>query len=463
MKELINYNKSTIAAISTPPGVGGIGILRISGDRAREIASSVFKPANPKKDLTVMEGYTAVYGHVFSLEGELIDEAIALVFATPKSYTGEDVVELSCHGGTAVMQKVLRSVLEAGASLAEPGEFTKRAFLNNKLNLIEAEAVMDIISAGSFSAAKSATMIREGSLSRRIEEIKEDLMEVSSHIAAYIDFPDEDLPDYPYDQLGQDIANIIKKTDSLINTYDIGMVIKNGVTTAIVGAPNVGKSSLMNLLAGYNRSIVTDLPGTTRDVITEQIDIGGLTLNISDTAGIRETADKVENIGVELSKKLIDNAQLVIAVFDNSVRLSDEDRKIIELIRDKKTIAVINKIDLPAKTDKEYIKANIDNLVLFSALKKEGLEDLIEQIRNTVITEEIDWESPLISNERQRDCCIRARDYLNEAKQAVEIGITLDAIDSSLFLALDSLNELTGDKVTDLIIDQVFSRFCLGK
>ncbi len=310
----MNDQNTTIAAISTAQGEGGIGVIRISGERAIEIADAVFKNINGKK-LADMKGYTAAYGSI-QYENEKLDEAVALVFRAPHSYTGENVVELSCHGGIYITRQVLRAVLEAGAKPAEAGEFTKRAFLNGKLDLTEAEAVMDIISAKSRSAARSALSVKDGALRRKINSVKDELLSIAAHLSAWADYPEEDIAEVTDEMIFDSCDKAIAALSHLLDTYDIGQAVKQGIDTVIAGRPNVGKSTLMNLLSGYEKSIVTDIPGTTRDVVEDTVLVGNVLLRLSDTAGLRDTDDKVEKIGVDRAKKRLEQCGLLLAYRD---------------------------------------------------------------------------------------------------------------------------------------------------
>ena len=339
----------TIAAISTAQGQGGIGVIRISGDNAIPIADKVFQSVNNKK-LCELKGYSALFGHVVK-DGEIIDEAVALVFKGPKSYTGEDVVEISCHGGMYITKEVLRTVFSAGAVPADAGEFTKRAFLNGKIDLTEAEAVIDIISAKSKTAARTALCAKNGALWNRIENLKNSLVSTAAHLSAWADYPEEDIAEVDSDSLAETFNNALSDFHMLLSTYDAGQIIKEGIDTVIAGKPNTGKSTLMNLLAGKDKSIVTDIPGTTRDIIEETVLVKDVVLKLSDTAGIHETGDMVEKIGVDIAKTRLKNCGLVLAVFDGSKALDEDDIKLINELKDAQVIGIINKADLDLKID----------------------------------------------------------------------------------------------------------------
>nr|WP_316619829.1 tRNA uridine-5-carboxymethylaminomethyl(34) synthesis GTPase MnmE [uncultured Ruminococcus sp.] len=452
---------STIAAISTAQGEGGIGVIRVSGDGAIEIADKVFKNINNKK-LSDMKGYTAAFGSIV-FEGEKLDEAVALVFRAPHSYTGEDVVELSCHGGMYITKQVLRAVLEAGAVPAEAGEFTKRAFLNGKLDLTEAEAVIDIISAKSRSAARSAICIKEGALRKKITEVKDDLLSLTAHLSAWADYPEEDIAEVSEEDILVTCEKAELTLKRLLDTYDSGQAVKQGIDTVIAGRPNVGKSTLMNLLSGTEKSIVTDIPGTTRDVVEDTVLVGDVILRLSDTAGLRDTDDAVEKIGVDRARKKLSQCGLLLAVFDNSRELDSDDLELIEMSREVPTVAIINKTDLEAKLDISKIKYNISNIVYVSAAKGEGREDIINAVEKIAGTQNLNPSEGILSNERQRSNVYNALNSVREAKAAVEMGMTFDAVTVSLEDAISELLEMTGEKTSDEVIDRVFHNFCVGK
>lgn len=453
----------TIAAISTAQGEGGIGIIRISGEEALKIADKVFIPKNQEKKPSQMKGYTAAFGYIADKEGAKVDEAVLLVFSAPHSYTGENVAEISCHGGLFVTKQVLRSVLEAGASPAQAGEFTKRAFLNGKIDLAEAESVMDIISAKSRSAARAALSVKEGALSGKINLIKEDLLNRAAHLSAWADYPEEDIPEITDTELKKSFDESVRVLENLLRSYDIGKTIKEGIDTVIAGRPNVGKSTLMNLLSGSEKSIVTEIPGTTRDIIEETAVIGDIVLHLSDTAGIRETENAVEKIGVEKAKSRLLNCGLVLAVFDSSQELSEEDINLLNAIQDVPCIAVINKSDLKQKINIQYIKQKIKRIVYISASKGEGLEALTEQIVEIAGTKDFNPSEGILSNERQRAAVYEALRALKEAKDALTAGFTFDAVTVALEEAVEYLLELTGESVSDEVVDRVFHHFCVGK
>lgn len=454
-------SNSTIAAISTAQGEGGIGVIRISGIRAIEIADSVFKSVNDRK-LSGLKGYSAAYGYIVK-NNETIDECVATVFREPRSYTGEDVVELSCHGGLFITREVLRIVLDEGALPAQAGEFTKRAFLNGKMDLTEAEAVADIISAKSKTAARAALCAKEGALWNRIESVKNKLIATAAHLSAWADYPEEDIEEVSTEGLSAAFLEVNNTLENLLSTYDKGQIIKEGIDTVIAGKPNAGKSTLMNMLSGHDRSIVTEIPGTTRDVIEEKALVGDVILRLSDTAGIRETEDTVEKIGVDLAKQRLKNGGLVLAVFDSSSTLDQNDYDLIDAVKDSQTIAVINKSDLRSEIDEEYIKSRIKRVVKISAKTGEGREQLEKLIIEIAGTENFNPSEGILANERQRQAALNARDSLKEAMETLRMGMTFDAVGVSLEDAIGYILELTGERVSEVVVDNVFHNFCVGK
>lgn len=449
---------TTIAAISTPQGQGGIGTVRISGDGARAVADKVFKSVSGKL-IADAKGYTAMFGTVYS-EGEPLDEAVALIFAAPKSYTGEDVVELSVHGGLTVTRLLLRAILDAGAIPAEAGEFTKRAFLNGKLDLAEAESVMTLISAGGKQDLRLSLAAKRGRVSREINKIKEKLLAVDASMAVFADYPDEDLPELDENLIRGNLYSVRDSLSELLETYDKGKILREGLSTAIIGTPNVGKSTLMNLLSGDMRSIVTEIAGTTRDIIEETVRAGDITLRLADTAGVHTATDKVEEIGIERAKERAKSAELILAVFDGGRPLSDDDREILLLCEDAPAIAVINKADTPQKIDLNEIKLPF---VLVSAKNGEGEKELIEKIAEVAGTASLSADRAVLQSERQRSCAHRAYMGVCEAIDTMDGGFTLDAVGICADEALAALLELTGERVTEAVANEVFSRFCVGK
>ena len=387
---------STIAAISTGQAAGGIGIVRISGENALNIADRIFKSVSGLK-LNELSGYRAALGTVF-LEEKPVDEAIATVFRAPKSYTGEDVVELSCHGGLYVTRQVLRAALSAGAVAAEPGEFTKRAFLNGKMDLTKAEAVMSIISAQGEQAKAAALGTLDGLLYRKISGISGELKGLAASLAAWVDYPDEEIEDLPDDKILSVLENAASSLSDLIARFDSGRAVLEGVDTAIVGKPNVGKSTLMNLLTGTEKSIVTEIAGTTRDIVEETAVVGGVVLRLCDTAGLRETDDKVESIGVARAKQKLETATLILAVFDASAPLEEQDKALFPLCKEKHAIAIVNKTDLPTKLDTKILDTVFNKVVYISAKENNGLQSLEQAIAEVLGTAAFDSSAATLSS-----------------------------------------------------------------
>ena len=450
---------SAIAAISTPNAPGGIAVIRISGDTALEIADRVFQSVSGKKAVN-MSGYTCSYGTAFDGD-ERLDDCILTVFKAPNSYTGENVAELSCHGGLYVTKRILRAILKNGAESAAAGEFTKSAFLNGKLDLTQAEAVMDIISAKGNIELKMAESLRDGAAFRKSPKKK--LIKILGDLAAWADYPDEDIPEVEPESLMTSLKDIRNELGSLIKGYDYGKILREGIDTVIIGRPNVGKSTLFNCLSGCERSIVTEIAGTTRDVIEESVKIGDLTLRLSDTAGIRDTDDVIEGIGVNIAYKRLDEAQLIIAVFDGSCPLTEDDINLLKKLKDKKAIAVINKNDVEQKIDSDIIKSNNIQIVYISAKENKGIQEVQQAIESLFEANELDFESGTAANERQKRCIDLCLQQIDEAISALESGVLLDAITVLLDEAVQHILELTGEKATVAVVDEVFSRFCVGK
>ena len=452
----------TIAAISTAAAPGGIGIVRISGQQSREIADRVLKAKSGKKAAD-MKGYTAAFGEAFTRDGEKIDDVIALVFAAPKSYTGEDTVELSCHGGLYVTQCLLQAVLAAGAVLAERGEFTKRAFLNGKMDLAQAEAVMQLINANGEQSAKAALAGGGGVLSQKIGALKDQLTDMAAHLSVWADFPDDDVPQINEEELLRDLKKTAEDLKVLLKSFDQGKIMREGISVVIAGRTNAGKSTLMNRLAGCERSIVTHYEGTTRDVVEESVMVGGIPLKIADTAGIRETDDPVEQIGVNLSREKMKTAQLILAVFDLSRPLDESERNWMDSLDSDRVIAVLNKTDLPPQADVQAITERFPHVVYLSAAKGEGLEALEQMLAKVLHTEHFDPMSGVLYTERQRADTEKALHSVEEAIAAHESGLTLDAVTICVEDALTALCELTGENVSEQVIGEVFANFCVGK
>lgn len=452
---------STIAAISTGRAPGGIGVVRISGEDAINIGDKIFSSFGGKK-LCEIDGYSALYGKAHDSESD-IDTVVALLFRAPKSYTGENVVEVSCHGGLFVTDKVLKAAFEAGAVPAEAGEFTKRAFLNGKMDLTSAESVMNVISAQGEQAEKIALGVLEGRLFKEIKGITDKLVYDLALLSAWVDYPYEEIEDLSANNLQEHIEYSIDSLKKLINDFSKGQIIMEGVDTAIVGCPNVGKSTLMNLLSGTEKSIVTEIAGTTRDIVEDTVNIGGITLRLADTAGVRETEDIVESIGVDRAVKRLSNAELVLAVFDASRELNDSDKRLIELCKGKKAIGIINKTDLDKKHLNGEIEKNFSQTVFISAKNGTGKEELANAVETLLGTADFDTSAVAVVNERQCECCKKALEALKDAENALTLGLTMDAVTVCLDSAIENLMILTGEKATELVVNEIFAQFCVGK
>jgi tRNA modification GTPase trmE len=451
----------TIAAISTPRGEGGIGIIRISGDKSFEILERIFNTKNPNRDLGF---YKFNYGFIHD-NGKIVDEVMAVRMKAPKTYTCEDVVEINCHGGHLISEKVLELVLKNGARHAEQGEFTKRAFMNGRIDLSQAEAVMDIIHGKTEKSISLSLEQLRGDLRDKIASFKKALLDVTAHVNVVLDYPEEGIDDPLPSNLRENLENVYAEADRLISSYDKGKKIKEGIKTVIAGKPNVGKSTLLNSLLKEERAIVTHIPGTTRDVIEEIINIKGIPLVLTDTAGIRKTEDIVENIGVEKSKKFIENADLVLLVLDASRELESEDREVIEEIQNhnKKTIVLLNKIDLERKIElKEF---NLENILEISAKDNIGIEDMEERIYSYIVEENVEDSSEklIITNIRHKTALEKTKDAIRNIFETIDAGMPMDLISVDLKEALDSLSEITGEISSEDILDHVFGNFCVGK
>ena len=451
----------TIAAISTPRGEGGIGIIRISGDKSFEILERIFNTKNPNRDLGF---YKFNYGFIHD-NGKIVDEVMAVRMKAPKTYTCEDVVEINCHGGHLISEKVLELVLKNGARHAEQGEFTKRAFMNGRIDLSQAEAVMDIIHGKTEKSISLSLEQLRGDLRDKIGSFKKALLDVTAHVNVVLDYPEEGIDDPLPSNLRENLENVYAEADRLISSYDKGKKIKEGIKTVIAGKPNVGKSTLLNSLLKEERAIVTHIPGTTRDVIEEIINIKGIPLVLTDTAGIRKTEDSVENIGVEKSKKFIENADLVLLVLDASRELESEDREVIEEIQNhnKKTIVLLNKIDLERKIELEEF--NLENILEISAKDNIGIEDMEERIYSYIVEENVEDSSEklIITNIRHKTALEKTKDAIRNIFETIDAGMPMDLISVDLKEALDSLSEITGEISSEDILDHVFGNFCVGK
>jgi len=451
---------NTIAAISTPIGQGGIGIVRISGEKALDIVKKVFKT---KKEINEFKSYTMKHGYIVDND-EVLDEVLVSYFKAPNSYTGEDTCEINCHGGNVVVKRVLELVLQNGAVLAEPGEFTKRAFLNGKMDLSQAEAVIDVINSKSAKENKISMNHLEGYLGRKIREIKADLIDILVDIEANIDYPEYDVEEVRRVKINNILECSIEKLSKLEKTFDEGKILKEGINTVIVGRPNVGKSSLLNALLKEERAIVTDVAGTTRDTIEENLTIKGIPIKIVDTAGIRETEDLVEGIGVEKSKKALENADLVLMVLDATSPITEEDKRLLEAIKDRNYIVLINKIDSGNKIVKEDLSVYSENIVEISAKTEFGLEVLENKIENLFNLHKIDVENEIIlTNVRHKNAVASAKKEIENVIAANNINVPIDMLSIDLQNAVQHLGEITGESVTEDVINGIFRKFCLGK
>ena len=454
---------STIAAIATAQAAAGLGTVRISGENALTIGDSVFSALSGKK-LSALPGYSALYGKVY--DGETpIDDAVALVFRAPKSYTGEDVVELSCHGGLYIMQRVLRAVFEAGAQPAEAGEFTKRAFLNGKMDLNEAEAVMSLISASGEEARAATLNALDGALTREIYACRERLAVTAAFMAAWVDYPDDEIEELSDSQMNETLTQVKESLEKLLSGFDAGKAVLDGVDTAIVGRPNVGKSTLLNALSGSERAIVTSVAGTTRDVLEETVRVGNVTLRLADTAGIRaDTDDEIEKIGVTRAKERFDRASLVLMVLDAQNQLTEDDKELLSMCEGKNCVVVVNKTDGNILLDiKELSAITQKPIVEISAKENKGMESLTQAIEKVIGTAGFDPSAPLITTERQRVCVKKAVESITEALDGIAMGITPDAVNVCIDCAVENLSVLTGEKATETIVNEVFKNFCVGK
>lgn len=454
-------DNSVIAAVATPAGVGGIATLRVSGEKSIEICDRVFRSINGKK-LNDLKGYHAAFGKIYDKE-QPVDEAVCLVFRAPHSFTGENVVEITCHGGIFVIQKVLRVVLENGAVPAQPGEFSKRAFLNGKMDLSGAEGIMSIISSQGEQGLNASLNLLEGSLSRKIDSVAQSLIDICAHISAWVDYPDEEIEELDENNILDTLSSAHNELKELTDKFDSGMAVTTGVEAAIIGKPNAGKSTLMNLLTGFERSIVTDVKGTTRDVVEETVNIDGCILRLSDTAGIRDTDDTVEKLGVERSREKIKRSAIVLAVFDSGDELTDEDRTLIDLCKEKPVIPILNKSDKETKIDRDYIESTLGSCIEMSAKNGTGLDELRDKVTTLLGTKNFDPNAAMLANERQRQCCLNAMNSIDDAVNALKGGFTLDAAGICIDDAVSALLELTGKRASQAVVDKVFSNFCVGK
>lgn len=459
------YN-DTIAAISTPYGTAGIGKIRVSGSEAIDLVAGIFKGVQDK-DLRQQKGYTAHYGHIMDPEtGKIADEVICIVFREPHSFTGENMVEIDCHGGLLPLQRVLEIVLKRGARLAEPGEFSKRAFLNGRIDLAQAEGIMEVINARTNKGLDLALSHLEGKLSRKIAGFKDALIGLYAHLEAAIDYAEDEVEDLDPDELEGSIKEIKGELEKLLATSEQGKIYREGLKTVIAGKPNVGKSSLMNALLEENRAIVTDIPGTTRDIIEEYINIEGIPLRIIDTAGIRETEDLVEKIGVERTEQYLQEADLVLLMLDVVQGLTEEDLRIYQLASEKPLIVLINKIDLAPERDYREIEERFPehSIIRVSVQEEQGLEELKKAIVEVVLGEGITGDEEIyITRTRHKNALVKAVQAMDRVIDTHRQGLPYDLYSIDLRDALDALGEITGETLTEDIIDRIFQDFCLGK
>jgi len=455
------YESDTIAAISTPYGTGGIGIIRVSGNEAFEIIQKIFKG---KKSFSEYKSHTINYGKIIDpATGEVLDEALVSKMKAPNTFTREDVVEINCHGGMVPIKKVLELIVREGARIAEPGEFTKRAFLNGRIDLSQAEAVIDLINSKTSEGSRAAIEQLEGKLSVKLKEARSMLIELIAHIEVTVDYPEHDIEEITGEKVYTELKKVREKLVNIIKGYEKGRIIREGINVVIAGRPNVGKSSLLNELSGKNKAIVTDIPGTTRDIIEEYININGIPVRITDTAGIRETEDVVEKIGVERTEKAIDSADLVIMMIDAVEGINEEDINILSRINEKKHIVLVNKIDLLDK-EREFPELEGKNVIKTSVKEDIGVDKLEEEITRLFISGDIRTnDEVLVTNVRHKNLIDKAINSIDEACNAYESRMPLDLITIDIKNAAEYLGQITGESVSEDVINEIFSRFCLGK
>ena len=458
------YREDTIAAIATPGSGSGIGVIRISGENAIEVADKIFQPKNRNKRLPEQPTYTIHYGNI--VDGDkLLDEVIVLLMRGPHSYTAEDTVEIDCHGGTFVMRKILELVIRNGARPAEPGEFTKRAFLNGRIDISQAEAVMDVIEAKNNYALQSSLGQLKGSLLEMIREMREKILYEIAYIESALDDPEHiSLDGYPV-ELGEKVDNLLKIAGDLLKSSQNGRVLREGIRTVIVGKPNAGKSSLMNVLVGSNRAIVTDMAGTTRDILEEEIQLKGLNLNIVDTAGIRKTDDPVEKIGVERAKKAMLDADLILYVVDSSADLDENDEEIISFLQDQNAIILLNKADLPSALTVEKMQERLQKpTVSISAREETGMDELSDLIEHMFLSGEISFNDQVyLTNMRHQAAMEQVQSSLMKVKESISLGMPEDFFSIDLMDAYEALGSIIGESVGEDLVNEIFSKFCMGK
>ena len=450
----------TIVAISTAPGVGGIGIVRMSGNDCFDILSKIFVPINDSE----IKGYSIKYGKIVD-EDEIVDEVLVSYFVAPKSYTTENMVEINSHGGMVIMKKILDLCLKNGATMAESGEFTKKAFMNGRIDLAQAEAVIDVINSKTEKEARASINQLEGILSKNIREIREDLIEGLANIDVSIDYPEYDVEDVTNNEILTLLNRNKIKLEKLEKSFDNGKILKEGIKTSIIGRPNAGKSSLLNLLLKEERAIVTEVEGTTRDTIEEFISVEGIPFKIIDTAGIRETDDTVDKIGVKKAIEIAKSSDLILAIFDISRELSEDDFNILNILSNKNSIIILNKIDKNiVKIDEKILEKYTNNIIKMSTLEGEGLEELFKLMLNVIKTEEISSDNELITiNSRHKELIKNAENSLEKAINTLNSGMPVDVISIYIKEILEELGKITGESVTEDVINNIFSRFCLGK
>ena len=455
---------STIASISTARGIGRIGIIKISRKKSFEILEKIFKPKKQEK-IEDIKGYTIKYGHIVE-EDKIIDEVLVSYFKAPKSYTAEDMCEINSHGGNLIVKKILELCLKNGAELAEPGEFTKRAFLNGRIDLAQAESVVDVINAKSEKEVKASIKQLEGELSKEIQKIKQEILDVLVNIEVSIDYPEYDVEEVQNKEILEMLESVENKLKKLEKTFDSGKILKNGIKTAIIGKPNAGKSSLLNAILKEDRAIVTEYEGTTRDTIEEFVTINGIPLKLIDTAGIREASDEVEKIGIQKAKEIAKEADLVIAIFDISKKLSKEDEEILKIVKNKKSIILLNKIDLKqaiSEKDPKFLESS-KNIIKISALNKKGIEEIYNKISEMFSLNEINMDNDIvITNVRHKNKIRKAIKNVLKTKETMKKDMPIDIIAIYIKDILEDLGSITGEVVTDDIIDEIFAKFCLGK
>ena len=456
--------ETTIAAISTAMSASGIGIVRMSGPESMDVISRIYRSKNGGKNIKEVKSHTIHYGYIFDGE-EVVDEVLVMVMRAPRTYTGEDTVEIDCHGGVYAMKKVLETVLRNGAQIAEPGEFTKRAFLNGRLDLSQAEAVMDVIQAKSAVALKSSLQQLKGSVLRAIKEIRSSILYQIAFIESALDDPEHiSLEGYP-EKLRKIVDEEYEKVETLLKSADDGRMIQEGIKTVILGKPNAGKSSLLNFLVGEDRAIVTDIAGTTRDTLEEYISLHGISLRIIDTAGIRETEDVVEKIGVGKAKKMAEDADLILYVVDSSLPLDENDREIMELLGGRKSIVIYNKTDLESAVDIKELKEKTGSPVIpVSVVEETGITELEETIKKMFFRGEISFDDEVyITNARHKTALEEALESLKMVRESIEMGMSEDFFSIDLMSAYESLGKIVGESVGEDLVNEIFSRFCVGK